>query len=301
MGYKARNTEKRVDKISTMTREEVRKLILRALYGDPWLFGQLVLKGGNALSLVYNVGGRTSLDLDFSLKDDFDDIAEVSMRMESALSSTFTEVAIRVFDFRLEPKPRSDNATWWGGYIAEFKLIPRSLAEKLSYKIEDMRRQALTIDPGSQRRRYVIEISKFEFVSDKEVRKVDDFEVCVYSPLLLAAEKLRALLQQHPDYPQINERLKRSRARDLYDIWAISDFFSIKLDMHLETVRAVFDAKKVDLSLLGRLSELRALHMASWPDVELSVASPLESFDFYFNFVRSSATSLYAQWKKDSP
>jgi hypothetical protein len=159
----------------------------------------------------------------------------------------------------------------------------------------------MTIDPGSQRRRYTIEISKFEFVGDKEIRKVDDFEVCVYSPLLLAAEKLRALLQQHTDYPEIEERLKRSRARDLYDIWVISDFFSIRLDMHLETVKAVFEAKKVDLGLLGRLSELRALHMASWPDVELSVAGQLESFDFYFDFVLSAATRLHSQWIKNSP
>ena len=281
--------------------EEIRKQILKALYGDEWLFSHLVLKGGSALSLVYNVGGRTSLDLDFSIEADFENVDRVSMRMESALSSTFAEAGIRVFDFRLEPRPRCPDAGWWGGYVAEFKLIAISLAEALDFKADGMRRQALTVDPGSQRRRYTIEISKFEFVRDKQIRKVDDFEVCVYSPLLLAVEKLRALLQQHPEYPQIGQSLKRSRARDLYDIWTISDFFSIKLDMHLETVKAVFDAKRVDLGLLGRLSDLRALHQASWPDVELSVESPLADFDFYFDYVLSSATSLHTQWVEDSP
>ncbi|MCZ2147286.1 MAG: nucleotidyl transferase AbiEii/AbiGii toxin family protein [Bryobacterales bacterium] len=34
----------------------------------------LVLKGGNALNLVYGLTTRTSLDLDFSMSADFDDL-----------------------------------------------------------------------------------------------------------------------------------------------------------------------------------------------------------------------------------
>ncbi len=139
-----------------------------------------------------------------------------------------------------------------------------------------MRRRALTIDSGSQRRKYSIEISKYEYVDEKEEMIIDNVRIWVYSPLLLAVEKLRALLQQHPTYPQIPNKMKRSRARDLYDIWVISDFFTIKLEMYLPTVKAVFLAKKVDMRLLGSLSELRALHMASWSDVELSVAAEIQ-------------------------
>ena len=260
-----------------------------------------MLKGGSALSLVYNVGGRTSLDLDFSIEFDFVDTARVADRIEAVLVSTFAEVGIRVFDFEFRSKPKSRNVEWWGGYLAEFKLISESLAGTLGFKLDDMRRQAFTIGPGSQRRRYVIEISKFEYVAEKVVRRVDGFDVCVYSPLLLATEKLRALVQQHPDYGLIDEPSKRSRARDLFDIWAISDFFSIRLEAHLETVKAVFGAKGVDLHLLRKLPELRALHIASWPDVELSVPRRLESFDFYFEFVVSAARQLYARWIEDSP
>jgi len=284
-----------------MTLDQVRKLILKALYGDDLLSNQLVLKGGSALSLVYNVGGRTSLDLDFSIEFDFVDTARVADRIEAVLVSTFAEVGIRVFDFEFRSKPKSRNVEWWGGYLAEFKLISESLAGTLGFKLDDMRRQAFTIGPGSQRRRYVIEISKFEYVAEKVVRRVDGFDVCVYSPLLLATEKLRALVQQHPDYGLIDEPSKRSRARDLFDIWAISDFFSIRLEAHLETVKAVFGAKGVDLHLLRKLPELRALHIASWPDVELSVPRRLESFDFYFEFVVSAARQLYARWIEDSP
>ena len=262
---------------------------------------ELVLKGGNALALAYGVGGRTSLDLDFSIETDFTDLPDTSIRMERSLARTFEGVGILLFDFRLEPRPKMNESDWWGGYSAEFKLIPQKLAEELSLSTDEMRRQALTIDPGSQRRKYSVEISKHEFCGDKRVQRIDDFGVCVYSPLLLAAEKLRALLQQHPDYPQIDSRMKRSRGRDLYDISVISDFFSIRLEMHLSTVQSVFDAKRVNLDLLGRLSELRALHIASWPDVELSVTGPLESFDFYFDFVVSAAKKLHAQWIKDAP
>jgi hypothetical protein len=284
-----------------MTREDVRTLILRALYGDDLLSRRLVLKGGNALALAYKVGGRTSLDLDFSIEADFDNLSDISIRMERALSPAFGGVGIRMFDFQFEPRPKTGDSDWWGGYSAEFKLIPENLANKLSSSADEMRRQALTIDPGSQRRRYTIEISKHEFCSDTRVQSIDDFDVLVYSPLLLAAEKLRALLQQHSDYSQIDARMKRSRARDLYDIWVISDFFSIKLEMHLPTVESVFDAKRVNLDLLGRLSELRALHMSSWPDVELAVTGPLESFDFYFNFVVTVAKNLHAQWIINAP
>lgn len=66
-------------------------------------------------------------------------------------------------------------------------------------------------------------------------------------------------------------------------------------------VEAVFNAKKVDLDLLDRLSEVKDLHMASWSDVELSVSNELEDFNFYFDFVNSSAVSLYAKWVKNSP
>lgn len=284
-----------------MTQEIARKIILKALYTDCWLYNQLVLKGGNALSIVYNVGNRSSLDLDFSIENDFENIDQVSNRMYSALFSAFKEVETHVFDFKLEQKPKISNTPWWGGYRAEFKLISEARAEDLQYRIQDMRRQSLTVDPGSQRRKYTIEISKFEYISDKVIENVDGVDIYVYSPLLLAVEKLRALLQQHPDYPQIPNNLKRSRARDLYDIWAISDYFSIKLDMYLPTVKAVFDAKKVELILLSKLSEVKDLHMTSWSDVELSVSINLENFDFYFDFVNSLALNLYAKWVENPP
>lgn len=271
------------------------------MYADDWLRERLVLKGGNALSLVYKIGDRTSLDLDFSIEGDFDDVDSVSSKIENALVTTFEQEDIVVFDFILTPKPESNTVPWWGGYQAEFKLIPRPVAYEASMRVEDMRRRALTVDPGSQRRKYIIQISKFEYAGAREERNVGGFFVRVYPPVLLSAEKLRALVQQHPEYEPIPSYAKRSRARDFYDIWAICEHFAIKLDMHLDTVRAVFDAKGVDLVLLGKLKELKALHMASWADVELAISSHIESFDYYFDYVVAIAENLYTQWKEHTP
>jgi hypothetical protein len=47
---------------------DVRRLVIIAMFSDDVLFGKLVLKGGNAISLVYTYGARSSLDVDFSIE-----------------------------------------------------------------------------------------------------------------------------------------------------------------------------------------------------------------------------------------
>jgi predicted nucleotidyltransferase component of viral defense system len=284
-----------------ITQIEARKLILHALYHDNWLYNQLVLKGGNALSMIYGVGLRTSLDLDFSISKDFTDPEEVSDRIEKALIQTFKDQKTLVFDFSFNAKPKKPQNDWWGGYRAEFKLISEALAEKLEYNIEHLRRQSLPVDIGSQKRKYSIEISKFEYIEGHKIEKYEGMDILVYSPLLLAVEKLRALLQQHPEYSQISADVKRSRSRDLYDIWVICDHFAINLGAHLEVVQAVFNAKKVSMDLLRDLETVKALHHASWSDVELSVTGEIEDFDFYFEYVSKFSRELYTKWKIDSP
>ncbi len=285
----------------TMTQIEARKLILRALYNDEWLYKQIILKGGNALSMIYGVGMRTSLDLDFSISQDFTNIEEVSNRIEKALIRIFKEQKIMVFDYSFNAKPKESKNDWWGGYRAEFKLVSESLAKDLKYKTENLRRQALPVDIGSQKRIYSIEISKYEYIGDYKIEKYDGMNILVYSPLLLAIEKLRALFQQHPDYKQISANAKRSRSRDLYDIWAICDHFAIDLVAHLEVVKTVFDAKKVSMELLKDLDTVSSLHKTSWADVELSVTGEIEDYDFYFDYVNKSAKELYTKWKINPP
>lgn len=284
-----------------MTQIEARKLIIKALYEDDWLYNKLVLKGGNALAMIYGIGNRTSLDLDFSIQDDFPDLKEAETRIKDSLLRIFKKHGITVFDFSFTRKPRISKEDWWGGYRAEFKLISEDRARELEYNIEHLRRQAYPVDPGSQKRKYTIEISKFEYIEGCQIAKYGGNDILVYSPLLLAVEKLRALLQQHPGYSLISANVKRSRSRDLYDIWIICDYFAIDLSTHFEVVKAVFEVKKVSLDLLGDLESVKALHESSWADVELSVVGEIKDFEFYFSYVNNIAKKLYTQWKENSP
>jgi predicted nucleotidyltransferase component of viral defense system len=279
----------------------IRRLILTALFRDSWFLDRLSLKGGNAMNLVYGVGMRTSLDLDFSIQDDFKDLEETGSRIRENLEKVFQPEGLTVFDFTFMPKPKQTQDDWWGGYRAEFKLIDTAVAEVVEYKLETMRRRSLCMDPISQKRKYTIEISKFEYIEQSSIVDYEGTDIRIYSPILLAAEKLRALIQQHPEYPQISQETKRSRGRDFYDIWALCDHFTIMLSAHLETIERVFEAKKVPLHLLSRLEDLKALHEASWADVELAVSGRIEPFDYYFDYVNSAAQSLYSQWVVDHP
>jgi len=284
-----------------MLQDNVRRTILKALFSDAMLYDHLVLKGGNALALVYQIGDRSSLDLDFSMHDDFADIASMASRIERVLTQAFHSEGIDVLDFSVTRKPTRNTKPWWGGYLVEFKLLPSGVAAELGNDPVKMSRQAMTIGPGSQRRKYRVEISKHEFVDGSTSARVDDVNVRVYSPALIAAEKLRALLQQHPDYPQVPSGMKRSGSRDLYDISAISHHFALRLQEHYSLVEAVFAAKRVSMSLLSRFEELRTLHQGDWTDVELSVSREIDDFDSYFSFVAKIATDLHAKWVENTP
>src|ERR1039458_9314302 len=120
---------------------EIRKLTITALFSDDVLFEQLVLKGGNAMSLVHGISPRDSLDVDFSLETDFGNLEDVLARMERALASRFSVVGLIPFDVKLVSKPsekRENQQSWWGGYQLEFKLI------------EETRHRSFASDRGRQ-------------------------------------------------------------------------------------------------------------------------------------------------------
>lgn len=121
---------------------EIRRLTIIALFSDDQLVDQLVLKGGNALSLVYGVSPRTSLDLDFSLEGDFPNLEEARQRLFRALRDRFDSAGYVVFDERLEPKPRlegEDERPWWGGYELKFKLVEKEKFQALRNRPEKLR------------------------------------------------------------------------------------------------------------------------------------------------------------------
>lgn len=81
-----------------MNFEEIRRRTIVALFSDDALLDELVLKGGNAISLIYGFGNRASLDLDFSIETDFKDVEDTSRRIFKALDGKFGEVGFTVFD-----------------------------------------------------------------------------------------------------------------------------------------------------------------------------------------------------------
>lgn len=76
------------------------------LFSDDVLFEKEGLKGGNAIALGLGLGDRTSLDLDFSIENDFENIEDVRRRTSEALLRRFGSAGYLVLDFKFEPKPK---------------------------------------------------------------------------------------------------------------------------------------------------------------------------------------------------
>lgn len=282
--------------------EEVRRTVLIALFSDDVLMDELVLKGGNALALIYKIGSRASLDLDFSLQKTLAEVDNAQSRISDALKKEFGSVGYVVFDEYLHVKPakrREGLPDWWGGYLFEFKLAETALAEKFAGNREGLRRQSAELGPLNKRK-FSIDISAHEFCEAKIERDLDDFVIYVYSLEMIVAEKLRAICQQMPAYEFGN---KTARARDFYDIEQIIS--AEKIDMtsaeNLRIVAAIFDAKGVPMSWLNEIKKFKDFHLQDWPAVETSISRRPASFEYYFKFVVELAADIETARKEQSP
>jgi hypothetical protein len=266
---------------------EIRKLVIIAMFTDDALFGRLVLKGGNAISLVYGYGNRGSLDVDFSMEEEFPDFEDAGRRILTALQDRFGAAGYIVFDYRFGPKPAENKPGWprsWGGYKAEFKIIEKVKFDELGGDIESIRRNASVVGP-EQMRTFVIDISKFEYCQPKSEKELDSYTIYTYTPAMLAIEKVRAICQQMPEYGLRNR--KTPRARDFYDIWLLISSGAVKFGgaANAELAANIFAAKDVPLALIDNIEQFREFHRPDWPAVVDSVIGKLESYDFYFDFV----------------
>ena len=284
--------------------EEVRRRILIGLFSDDELMNVLVLKGGNALAMIYNVGSRASLDMDFSTQAAFSDLDQTRARIFDTLKREFRSIGYVVFDekFEIRPsRPFRDQPEWWGGYIVEFKLAEVALYEELRHDIDALRRRAEELGPH-HRRKYTIEISHHEFCAGKVQREVDNYTIYVYSLEMIAAEKLRAICQQMPEY-ELRRTTRAPRARDFYDIHQIVSEHGIDLttEKNRSMLAAIFAAKKVPLNLLGEIHKYREYHRLDWPSVETSIFGAHGTFDSYFDFVVELASNLEALRIEQAP
>lgn len=283
----------------------IKRAAVVAMFADDDLLDILVLKGGNAMDLVHRVSSRASVDLDFSMKADLDHEAALP-KMERALQRTFSNHGYHAFDIRLKARPGEmpdELAAFWGGYLVEFKLISKARAADLERNLEQMRREAIKLGEGSK---FTIDISRHEYIEDKEPHDLDGYTIYVYSPMMIVCEKLRAICQQMPSYGQVIQRSTpgTQRARDFVDIEALVKKFDLDIASENATLMLseIFQAKRVPLSYLGEISSraVREFHKLGFPAVVATMRPGVEikSFDDYFDFVSAEVSKLKPLWNE---
>lgn len=270
----------------------IRRLIMVGIASDDVLMDLLVLKGGNALELIHRIGGRASVDLDYSMEGEFEDLAGIEARLWSALRDRFDAVGLVMFDTLFGPRPSSAGVgARWGGYRATFKLAPRELVEKLGANLEKLRRQSHVADP-EHGRIFKVDISRYEYCGGAVQNNVDEYLVRAYTPEMIAVEKLRAVCQQMAGFAQ--RRHPAPRPRDFYDIFSVAtatgmDFLS---SGNLDLLRNIFAAKEVPVELLRDVEGQCEFHRTGWDSVVNAVQGKIEPFDFYFEYVLTICANL---------
>jgi hypothetical protein len=285
----------------------IKRLALLAMFSGEPLLGDLVLKGGNVIDLVYDIASRSSADLDFSIEHDFphDKLEAVRQAVDRALESTFSAEGYRITDVRLHelpPEVSPDVRSFWGGYRVEFKVLQESVYQTFSDRPQELSRRALECGPHG-RTTFSIDVSKFEFCRGRVARELGGQTIYVYTPAMLVIEKLRAICQQMPEYLAIvHKATSTARARDFFDIFAIMKYVRIDVTSaeNLELARNIFQAKSVPLFLIGRIPEYRDFHRLDFPSVQNTVkpSVKLKDFDYYFDFVVDNCVApLETLWK----
>lgn len=287
--------------------EWLRKQFLIALAGDDDLFEILVLKGGNALSLVHNIGNRASLDIDYSMEGEAEDVQNLGKLIFNALRDRLGPRGFVIFDesFSLHPKNPTDKSDpRWGGYSAEFKVAQQEMYTRLDGNLDKIRKEALSISGDAQgKRTFSIQISKYEFCKEKEEAELDEGYLCyVYTLEMIAAEKLRSICQQMNEYEK--RTYATARARDFYDLYALITDGGVEFSEEgvQEIIRVVFSTKEVPLKLLNKVKKYYDFHKSDWPAVQNSIPSTRsQEYDFYFDFVVGEIKKLETLWVKNTP
>jgi hypothetical protein len=296
----AKKKQSSVEITETERLERIKRQVVIAIFSDDFLMERLVLKGGNAINLLLDVGTRASVDIDLSMESDFppEEREKILKGLESRLQATFAPDNLTVFDVTLEEKPETispEVATFWGGYDVTFKLIENHVAKKCAGDLTAMRRNSLRIGAKGK---FEIDISKFEYCAPKRSFDMDGLQVFVYTTEMLVAEKLRAICQQMPEYGPVVKRTRpgSARARDFFDIHSLVHRYKLEMasQENLELVRLIFEAKRVPPALLGKIRGFREFHRPDFQSVKDTVKPgvTLQSFDFYFDFVLKLAEQL---------
>jgi len=281
--------------------DRIKRLAVISMFSDDELMNRLVLKGGNAIDLIYKISERASIDVDFSLEGEFDEneLKSIEERINNVLEETFMSEGLRVFDIKFFKKPskiKEEVKKFWGGYGVEFKVIPIEVYEKNKEDVGSLRRHASVVGPN-QVKTFKLDISKFEYCKDKNKEDLDGYMIYVYSPRMLIIEKIRAICQQMPEYKKIIGSLTISpRPRDFFDIYNLIERFEIDLctKENVDILERIFKAKKVPLDFLKLIKNYKEFHGEGFSALKDTVKSSaeLKDFDFYFEYVLQRINSL---------
>lgn len=265
------------------------------------------------MALVHKLAARASMDLDFSMPNDFPEGKDVlHARVSTALHKTFRESGYEIIDLKMLDQPNNapvkeydSLAGFWGGYKVEFKLVAASVYKEYQGNLEQLRKRAVHIGNSPK---FEIDISRFEYTADKEEDIIDGYRIYVYSPLMIVCEKLRAICQQTKEYGPIILRSGRPgapRARDFFDIFTLVEHFKLEItnEKSIHILQEMFSIKRVPIDFLNLIESQREFHKTGAQSLYETVAldAGVKEFDFYFDYVINMIQPIQEAINKTPP
>jgi len=276
-------------------------LIAISLANESKEFGELVLKGACAAELLYG-DFRFSQDIDYSHPDSIANPKKCKENFTEFLQDTLGERGYKILRLKWNVKPegkfQQEAPFFWRGHQIQVDVISMEEWEKIiklpsSLKEKDRR----FLDPQNYLR-YRIDISEHEYTKGHEQKILEGYTIKVYTSAMIVAEKLRAICQQIPEYPQRFHKKPKPRARDFYDIYQIMQRANIHWNksQNSEILQPMFKAKEVELESLARIKnkETKTLHSnpSELTRLKDTVTGQLREFDFYYDYVVNLAEEI---------
>lgn len=288
--------------------KETKEMVIKALFLNDLLYDQLVLKGGTALEIL-GFNQRASMDIDFSMEGSFEkeELEVLKKSIEQSLKDKFNEKGLDIIDVKLLESPAkmlAEKEKYWGGYILEFKIIESKdydLFKEGKTDLDTLRRGSKVINPLNQKKKFQVDISRYEYCENKEEMDLNGHKIYIYSPLMIVYEKLRAICQQDIEYKKSEGVSITPRARDFFDVHSVLEenhneylYSKIIERDNLEIIKEMFRLKKVQMDSLGEINKSREFHRPSFTDVEATVTNQdsLETYDYYFDYVVRLARNI---------
>lgn len=284
--------------------EEIIKEVIFTLYHEGVFNNKILIKGGQAIRIKEDIKHRFSVDIDASVEGEISDPDIFFIKFKRSLDKQFSKFNIIIIDFKREKKPKNphpDAPAFWTGWLVTFKLLDKE-NESLPFEIQS---KMAIIPNGTISPKIIVELSEYEYCGDSEVMKLkidnerDEATVFCYSTEMLVVEKIRAICQQHPDYP--HRKTTANRARDYYDIVNLIEK-KIKEKKYNEfkekctkLIKPIFEAKQVNIELLTKIYDPKFLEKmkSGWGLVlKTTPNEERKDFDIYVDILKDFTHSI---------